>query len=392
MALTVGGGEILPMSLAAELSKTNQVFLFYHMDLHEDERLVKKLIPKEVKILSMNRVPFLYFLAKKMHGFLKRMKIRWSAYDFFRLRLLDYYVKKYDIDIISSHSMISDEACCRLFHKKKPIIVTEHGQYVQHIGKGIRSFIGYLKNATRIIAVSDYNRKLILNELSDVPVVVETIYNGIKREEMTVGNFRKDHGISDDMFVFGMVSRGIPEKGWRFAIESFLKQKPETSRRTLLVLVGGSSYLDELKERYSNNSSIVFVGSVPNPSYYVRAFDVGLLPTVYEAESFPLAIIEYMFEGKPVIASDTGGIREMLYDGRTEAGKLITFAENENLFIENIYQAMKEYINDPDLYKEHSANAEILSQKFTIEVCSRNYAKMFDNILNTKEDKSFAKN
>ncbi|TMI98244.1 MAG: glycosyltransferase family 4 protein [Bacteroidetes bacterium] len=383
MALTVGGGEILPMSLAAELSKNNQVFLFYHMDLDEDEGLVKRLIPKEVKVLSMKRVHFLHFFAKNIHSLLRSMNIRWSAYDFFRLRLLDYYVRKYSIDIISSHSMISDEACCQLFYKKKPVIVTEHGQYVQHIAKGIKSFVGYLKRATKIIAVSNYNRKLLLNELNDVPVEVETIYNGIKREEMSVGDFRKDHGISDDTFVFGMVSRGIPEKGWKFAIESFLKLKSETSKKTLLVLVGGSMYLDELKERYTNEASIVFVGSVPNPSYYVKGFDIGLLPTVYEAESFPLAIIEYLFEEKPVIATDTGGIREMLCDDKIEAGRLIQLQESECLFKENISLAMKEYMVNEALYKDHRVNTAKLAQRFTIEECSRNYEKLFDEILDS---------
>jgi len=381
MALTVGGGEILPMSLAAELSKNNQVFLFYHMDLDEDEGLVKRLIPKEVKILSMHRVSFLNFFAKKMHSLLKLMNSRWSAYDFFRLRLLGYYVRKYDIDIISSHSMISDEACCQLFYKKKPVIVTEHGQYVQHIAKGIRSFVAYLKKATRIIAVSDYNRNLVLNEFKDVPVIVETIYNGIKREEIVVGNFRKDHGISNDTFVFGMVSRGIPEKGWRFAIESFLKQRVETSKKTLLVLVGGSSYLDELKELYVSEPSIIFIGPVPDPSYYIKGFDVGLLPTVYEAESFPLAIIEYLFEGKPVIATDTGGIREMLCDDKIEGGRLIPLEENEYLFKENICMAMKDYMVNEALYKDHSGNTTKLAQRFTIEECSHNYEKLFNEIL-----------
>jgi glycosyltransferase involved in cell wall biosynthesis len=374
------------MSLAAELSKRNKVFLFYHSDVEEDHALLKRLVPGDVKILSMKRIPVLYFFVKGINSLLKRMNFRWSAYDFFRLQLLDHYVKKYKIDIISSHSMTSDEACCHLFYKKKPVIVTEHGQYVLHIAKGIKSFVAYLKRATRIIAVSEYNRRLFLNELSDVSVPVETIYNGIKREEVSVGNFRKDHGISDDTFVFGMVSRGIPEKGWRFAIESFLKLKSETSKRTLLVLVGGSSYLDELKERYSNESSIVFVGSVSNPPYYVKAFDVGLLPTVYEAESFPLAIIEYLFEKKPVIATEIGGIPEMLRNGMTQAGELIPFTGNENLFIENIYLAMKEYSINSIHYREHSANATILAQKFTIKECSRNYEKMFDKILNTAEN------
>jgi glycosyltransferase involved in cell wall biosynthesis len=353
------------------------------MDVEEEENLVKRLVPKEVRILSMRRLPLLNFLARKAHVFLNFLNVKRSLYDYFRLRLLDFYVRKYEIDIISSHSMISDEACCQLFFKRKPVVVTEHGQYAIHLAKGIKSFVNYLKKATTIITVSEYNRKLFGNELSDMGVKTETIYNGIKREVIDFGNFRKDHGIPDDTFVFGMVSRGIPEKGWRFAIESFLKLKSEAAKKNLLVLVGGSSYLDELKEQYITEPSILFVGAVSNPTYYIKGFDVGLLPTVYEAESFPLAIIEYLFEGKPVIATDVGGIREMLFDGDINAGQLIPFTEDTNLFNENLFIAMKQYTVDTILYQEHSKQAIELVKRFTIGECSRNYEKVFDEILDT---------
>src|SRR6187551_3588873 len=77
MSLTVGGGEVLPMSLAAELSRTHQVFLFYHMDVEEDEGLVKRLIPSEVKILSLRRLRLINFFARKLQSLFKRIKIKW---------------------------------------------------------------------------------------------------------------------------------------------------------------------------------------------------------------------------------------------------------------------------------------------------------------------------
>lgn len=383
MSLTVGGGEILPMSLAAELSKTNEVYLFYHMDVEENEGLVKRLIPPEVKILSLRRLRLLNFFAKQIHSFLKLLKINWSAYDFFRLRLLSFYAKKFDIDIVSSHSMISDEACCHVFFKKKPIVVTDHGQYALVIANGSKSFVSYLKKATCIVAVSDFNRKLLLHELGNELPNMQIIYNGIRRPDITGNSFRKDNGIADDTFMFGMVSRGVPEKGWRIAIESFLKLRKEGFVNTTLVLVGGSPYMDELKAKYSKEQSIIFTGAVSNPSYFVKDFNIGLLPTLFPSESFPLAVIEYLFEGKAVIATDTGGIPELLCDGKIQAGQLIKFTGNENLFVEDTYVAMREYMINSILCKEQGANAATLAQKFTIKECSSNYEKLFDNILNT---------
>lgn len=386
MSLTVGGGEILPMSLAAELSKTNDVYLFYHMDVEEDEGLVKRLIPQEVKILSLRRLPLLNYFAKKTNSILKLLKIKWSAYDFFRLRLLAFYVRKFDIDIVSSHSMISDEACCHVLFKKKPVVVTDHGQYALVIAEGSKSFVNYLKKATCIVVVSDFNRKLLLNEFENELPNMQIIYNGIRKPEVAGNSFRKAYSIADNTFIFGMVSRGVLEKGWRIAIESYLRLRKEGFINTTLVLVGGSLYMDELKTHYSNEQSIIFTGAFSNPSYFIKEFNTGLLPTLFPSESFPLAVIEYLFEGKPVIATNTGGIPEMLCDGETQAGQLVKRTENENLFIENIYLAMKEYLINSILYKEHSANAITLAQKFTIKECSRNYEKMFDKILNTIEN------
>ena len=386
MALTVGGGEIMAMSLAAELSRNNQVYLFYHMDVEENEGLVKRLIPPEVKILSLRRLRLLNLFARKTHSLLKFLKINWSAYDFFRLRLLSFYVRKFDIDIVSSHSMISDEACCRALFGKKPIAVTDHGQYALVIAGGSRSFVSYLKKATCIVVVSDFNRKLLINEFGNELPNLQVIYNGIIRSEVADDSFRRNNGIADDTFIFGMVSRGVPEKGWRIAIESFLKLRTEGFINTRLVLVGGSFYMDELKANYSNEQSIIFTGAVSNPSYFIKDFNIGLFPTLFPSEAFGLVVVEYLFEGKPVIATDTGGIPEVLCDGETQAGQLVKFTGNENSFVEDIYVAMREYMINSILCKEHSANAATLAQKFTIKECSRNYEKMFDKILNKIEN------
>lgn len=92
-------------------------------------------------------------------------------------------------------------------------------------------------------------------------------------------------------------------------------QRPDAA----LVLVGAGSYVDELRRRPLPEGAIL-AGFSANTLEYVQHFDVGLLPTLFPHESLPTVVIEYVYCGKPVIASDVGEIEQMI---RSEWGALV---------------------------------------------------------------------
>lgn len=111
----------------------------------------------------------------------------------------------------------------------------------------------------------------------------------------------------------------FPRKGIRFLIEAVAQLKPTFPELTL-VLAGDGFERPELVRLAANlgiGSSVTFLGWVPNvelPKYY-RASAVSVIPSLEEGFGIPAA--EAMGCEVPVVASDAGGLPEVVEDGVT---------------------------------------------------------------------------
>jgi glycosyltransferase involved in cell wall biosynthesis len=176
-----------------------------------------------------------------------------------------------------------------------------------------------------------------------------------------------------------MVARGIPEKGWEAAVQAFQALQTLVRHDVHLVLVGGSEYLDCLREQYATRG-IHFVGRVPNPDFYIAGFDIGLLPSYFAGEALPLAVIEYLFYDKPVIATSVGGVHEILIDAANgEAAGLLTPLDpaTQRPDIPALVAAMQRYVADQVLYAAHQQNARQRQTYFSLANCVQQYEALF---------------
>ena len=83
--------------------------------------------------------------------------------------------------------------------------------------------------------------------------------------------------IESNALVFGMVAREVAEIGWEPVITAYQRLRKEMQRPMNLVLVGASSFLDQLHETYRANDTLRFLGFVNNSVDCVTSFDVGIL-------------------------------------------------------------------------------------------------------------------
>jgi L-malate glycosyltransferase len=148
-----------------------------------------------------------------------------------------------------------------------------------------------------------------------------------------------------------MVGAIIEGKRQDLAIEA-TKELVSTGHSIHLHIVGEKPHwhsdeykgkLHSLVETLELQSYVTFHGWVENPRQLLTQSDVFLLPS--DTEGLPLSIIEAMGVGLPVIATNVGGIPELIVNEKT--GKLISKnAVNE------LVEAIAEFIENPDLCSE----------------------------------------
>lgn len=379
-SLQVGGGEILALNLAAELHRRgHEVFIFNQRAHLIDRDVVARLLPPQVRVLSMADQPQRSYWAYKVNAVQKRLG--WSSTFFLnqQRRYLAACIRRYGIEVVNSHATFSDELCGPVAAATGiPLVITEHGDYNQYLLEGRRDFVGLLRQAQRIITVSEYCQRNLQAAFGQLPPI-QTIYNGVVVNQSYMATaMREQLGIPADAFVFGMVARGVEKKGWRYAIEAFRQlPQPADGRSLRLVLVGGSEFLQQLHAEFATESTIIFTGQVSNPDFYLAGFDVGLLPTYFQAEALPLAVIEYIVAGKPAIASRVGGVPELLQPVPGPTGQLIDLDAGHRPVPAELAAAMQRYVADTDLYAAHTANARQARSQFTMTACAAQYEAVY---------------
>jgi glycosyltransferase involved in cell wall biosynthesis len=383
-SLQVGGGEILALNLAAELHRRGHVVFVFNQRAHLIDRdVVARLLPAGVQVLSMADQPQRSYWAYKVNAMQQRLGRQPTFFLSQQRRYLASCIRRYGIEVLHSHATFSDELCAPVAASTDtPLVITEHGEYNQFLLEGRHDFAGPLLQAQRIVTVSEYCRRNLMAAFTDLPPM-QTVYNGVVvNQGYTAAGMREQLGIPAEAFVFGMVARGVEKKGWRYAIEAFQKVREQPASRPLrLVLVGGSDFLQKLRAEYAHESAILFTGQVPNPDFYLAGFDVGLLPTYFQAEALPLAVIEYIVAGKPTIASKVGGVPELLNPMPGPTGQLIDLDANYRPVAAELAAAMQRYVMEADLYALHATHARQVRSEFTMSACAAQYEQVYQQAI-----------
>lgn len=124
-----------------------------------------------------------------------------------------------------------------------------------------------------------------------------------------------------DAFVIGVVARLSPVKDHRTLLQAFARLSSAHPRVHALLIGEGPcrAALEAQAQELRLTDRVHFAGrlsSSPNPH---GLLDISVLPS--SSEGFPNAVVEAMAAGKPVVATDVGGVREAVVDG--EVGKLV---------------------------------------------------------------------
>ena len=124
---------------------------------------------------------------------------------------------------------------------------------------------------------------------------------------------------------FGYIGRLEQEKGIDLLLDGLLTVTPERWKLSIAG-TGSIAYMKHLRERCAG-LPVTFLGFVPDSEFY-NSVDVVVVPSIW-AEPLPRTVLEAFGYGLTVIASDRGGIPEVLRDGET--GYLIDLKEPKQM-------------------------------------------------------------
>lgn len=141
------------------------------------------------------------------------------------------------------------------------------------------------------------------------PKEANIIYNAINVEKYLYDDNRRKkirdkYNIPDDFMVLGDIGRLEKQKNITYLIDVFEKYH-QANPKSCLMIVGTGSKKDLLQnyvEDQNLQSSVIFTGEVDNTRDYLSAFDIFLMPSLYEG--LPVTLVEAQAAGLKCIVAD----------------------------------------------------------------------------------------
>jgi glycosyltransferase involved in cell wall biosynthesis len=171
-----------------------------------------------------------------------------------------------------------------------------------------------------IIAISATQKKELVEEFQIAPEnKVKTIELGFDlrpfmNNDHLKGNFRQRLGLNHNNFLVGIVGRLVPIKNHQMFLEAakaLIKERPDL--KIVFIVIGDGELRNEL-EVYCQNENIsdrvIFYGWLKDVASVYADLDALALTSINEGT--PVSIIEAMASSVPVIATNAGGVVDLL--------------------------------------------------------------------------------
>jgi len=207
------------------------------------------------------------------------------------------------------------------------------------------------------------------------------IHGGFNPERARViqpaGIIRKQLDIRTPEIV-GMVAAFEPRKDYRTFLESAVHITHHRPSVTF-VAVGGGEQFDAMKQEYEAkyDGRIVFAGYQMDVQSIINTFDVGVLLSdcSCHGEGISNSILEYMGQGKPVVATDCGGTNEIVIDGAT--GFLVGCAA-----VHEVISQIIRLLNDSALARLLGSNGQRrVNEEFSLRTMVDRYMSLYDKLV-----------
>ena len=290
-------------------------------------------------------------------------------------------LKSRKFDIIHTHAYSAGTiGRMSAFLAGVPVIISHNHSVYDYYNRRYHFVEWFLSLITdRVVCVSDIANRFA-NETQRINArKLITIHNGIDSEytvlEKRTSGLRKELGIPVDHSVICTIAHLEEHKGVKYLLESaslLLQSRNDVS----FLVVGEGALKEKLKILCADlkiEENVIFAGERGDIPEILSLTDIFVLPSL--REGLPLTILEAMACGKPVIATNVGGIPEVVKDG--VSGILISPKDPEAL-----HSAINELLGDREKLKKMGHNGKrVYSESFDSKTMIGKIEDLYDSLM-----------
>lgn len=355
-AASTGGAERLVVGLATHLPQ-DRFEPWICATRSADPDAVRTLVESGVRLVTLGR------------------RAKWDVH---RLGGLVRILRQHRFDVLHAHKFGSNlwgtliGSACRV-----PAVVA-HEHSWSYEGEALRAWldgqvIGRL--ATRFVAVSTADAARMVSRegvRAEKIVVIPNAYVPSRSGAHT--DVRGELGLGADVPLIGIAAVLRPEKRIDVLLEAHAKVRA-TIPRAHLVIAGDGDCRPELERRARElgiADAVHFLGARTDIDSVLRALDVAALSS--DREGSPLLMFECMANGIPLVATDVGGVADVVEHGRT--GVLVPRRDPDALS-----RGLSSLLSDPERRAAMAAAGSEALRQYTIGAIAGRFAELYDTLL-----------
>jgi len=234
----------------------------------------------------------------------------------------------------------------------------------------------------RLVAVSQGTRDYLIQVERVPPAKIEVVPNAIPWPRPVpppqAEAVRRDLGAEGRFPFLGTVARLTPQKGLSYLLQALTRLRARFPNLYCVIVGEGElrAELESLARRLGLENHVRFCGLRRDVPAILQNLDLFVLPSLFEG--LPVALLEAMAAGRPVVATRVAGSSEVIEDGVN--GRLVPPADAVALA-----EAMAALLNDRERAEALARRGqERVRQRYAIDRVARAYERIYEELLQAK--------
>ena len=303
--------------------------------------------------------------------------------DLLSWRPLVAFLRRHRVDVLHAHKFGANVWGVILGRVSGVPVVVAHEHTWSFEGQPVRKALDrhlIARFSDAFVAVSEEDRRRMIEVERIPPYDVVTIPNGIRRIPPSGRDVRAELGVAADAPVLVSVGMLRPQKAYDVLLRAVAALADE--HPALRVLVAGGPVptdaeepgrLRDLSTALGIQDVVSFLGRRSDVSDLLHAADIAVVSSDFEGS--PLSVMEYMAAGLPVVATSVGGIPDLIEDG--VHGRLVPTRDPAALA-----EAIRQLIDSPeDVARAGRAARERQRAEFDLEGTAGRIADLYERLL-----------